>query len=102
VDVSDNLVTEIQKLSFKDLYLVTINVSHNAIEKIEAGAFENCANITLLDISHNRITGLPKLAFDDTTYATELYFPFNNLTSLSQVRVSTISIFLLGDFSPGL
>lgn len=91
IDVSENLVTEIQKLSFKDLYLVTINVSHNAITKVEAGAFENCANITFLDLSHNQISEIPKTAFDSTTYATHLELSFNNLTSLSQVQIFKLS-----------
>lgn len=86
IDVSGNQVTEIQKLAFKDLYLVSINVSHNSISKIEAGAFENCANITELDMSHNLIDNIPNTAFDSTTYATYLQLSFNNLTSLGQVQ----------------
>ena len=86
IDVSGNLVTEIQKLAFKDLYLVKINLSHNAIEKIESGAFENCANITLLNLSHNKLKNIPRTAFDSTTYATEFDLSYNDLTDLSQVR----------------
>lgn len=78
-------MTEVQKLAFKDLYLVRINLSHNAIERIESGAFENCANITLLDLSHNKIESIPRTAFDSSTYATELDLSYNLLTDLSQV-----------------
>ena len=85
IDVSENQVTEVQKLAFKDLYLVRINLSHNAIERIESGAFENCANVTLLDISHNKIDSIPRTAFDSNTYATELDLSYNLLTDLSQV-----------------
>ncbi|KAJ8958594.1 hypothetical protein NQ318_016315 [Aromia moschata] len=63
IDVSENLVTEIQKLAFKDIYLSHINLSKNNISKVEAGSFENCANITKLDLSFNQITGLPKKSF---------------------------------------
>lgn len=87
IDVSQNLVTEIQKLAFKDLYLVNINVSHNSIKTIEAGAFENCANITHLDFSYNQLSSLPSTAFDSTSYASHLELSFNNLTSLSQVSL---------------
>lgn len=80
------MVTEIQKLAFKDLYLVHINLSHNAISKIEPGSFENCANITVLDLSFNKLTTFPPRAFDEITYATELQLSYNNLTDLSKVR----------------
>lgn len=54
---------------------------------MENGAFENCANITLLDLSHNKISSIPKRAFDETTYATELHLAYNNLTDMTQVSV---------------
>lgn len=79
------MVTEIQKLAFKDLYLVEINLSNNQISKIEHGAFENCANITKLDLSYNKLTSIPGKAFDDVTYATEFQLAYNQLTDLSQV-----------------
>ncbi|KAJ4443851.1 hypothetical protein ANN_05638 [Periplaneta americana] len=91
IDVSENQVTEVQKLSFKDLYLVRINLSHNAIERIESGAFENCANITLLDLSHNNISSIPRTAFDSTTYALELTLTHNLLTDLSQVPLHNMT-----------
>jgi Leucine-rich repeat (LRR) protein len=85
IDVSENQATEVQKVAFKDLYLVRINISHNAIERIESGAFENCANMTLLDLSHNKIENIPRTAFDSNTYATQLDLSYNLLTDLSQV-----------------
>lgn len=83
--MSENQVTEIQKLAFKDIYLTSINLSKNKISKIESGAFENCANISRLDLSDNQLTDLHKKAFDETTYATELLFSNNYFTSLDQV-----------------
>lgn len=83
--MSQNNVTEIQKLAFKDIYLARINLSRNAISKIENGAFENCANITVLDLSFNNITRIPTKAFDETTYATEIHLSYNGLTDMSQV-----------------
>lgn len=84
--MAENNITEIQKQSFKDLYLAVINISHNAISNIESEAFENCANITLLDLSHNLITEIPRFTFDTTTYAYEMQLSYNFLTDLSQVR----------------
>lgn len=74
-----------EKLAFKDLYSARVNLSHNAITKIESGAFENCANIVELDLSHNKIENISKTAFDSTTYATTFQLSFNHLTSLNQV-----------------
>ncbi|XP_034243002.1 chaoptin, partial [Thrips palmi] len=91
IDVSENQVTEIAKLSFKDLYLVRINLSHNAIETIEPGAFENCANVTVLDMSHNKIGNIPRTAFDANTYATELQLSYNLLTDLAQVPLHNMT-----------
>lgn len=86
MDLSQNNITEISKLGFKDLYLTNINLSRNAISKIEPGAFENCANITVLDLSHNNLSIIPKKAFDETTYATELQLSYNRFTEMNQVH----------------
>lgn len=70
-----------------------INISRNAITKIESNSFENCANITLLDLSHNLIEDIPKETFDSTTYANELQLSYNFLTDLAQVRERKLNDF---------
>lgn len=85
--MSENQITKIEKLSFKNLYLVHINLSKNNISEIDAGAFENCANITMLDMSYNSITDIPSTAFDNNTYATVWQLSYNNLTDMSQVSL---------------
>lgn len=87
LDVSENFVTVVEKLSFKDLYLTRIDLSRNEISKIEPGAFENCVNITMLDLSHNKLENISKYSFDSATYATELQLSYNQLTALNQVRI---------------
>ncbi|KAG8035697.1 hypothetical protein G9C98_001125 [Cotesia typhae] len=91
IDVSENQVTVIEKLAFKDLFLTQINLSQNAIDKIEAGAFENCANITMLDLSYNKLENIAKTAFDSATYATELQLSYNLLTKLNQVPLQNMT-----------
>ncbi|XP_012289088.1 protein artichoke [Orussus abietinus] len=91
IDVSENLVTVIEKLAFKDLYLTKVNLSHNEISKIEAGAFENCANITILDLSYNKLENISKYAFDSASYAMELQLSYNQLTSLNQVPLHNMT-----------
>ncbi|XP_011301731.1 chaoptin [Fopius arisanus] len=91
LDVSENAVTIIEKLAFKDLFLARVNLSHNEISKIEAGAFENCANITVLDLSYNKLDNISKYAFDSSTYATELQLSYNLLTALNQVPLHNMT-----------
>ena len=47
IDVSRNQIGEVQKNVFKELYLATINMSYNHIERIPAGTFIQCDNLTL-------------------------------------------------------
>lgn len=85
IDVSDNQVTVIEKQAFKEIYLASMNFSHNKISKIESGSFEQCSNMTLLDLSFNRITNIPRTTFDSLSYATVFDLSHNLLTNLSQV-----------------
>lgn len=84
-------MTIVEKLAFKDIYLAKVNLSHNEISKIEPGAFENCANITLLDLSHNKLENISKYSFDSVSYAMVFQLSYNLFTSLNQV----IKIFLM-------
>ena len=47
IDVSHNQIVEVEKNVFKELYLATINMSYNQIERIPAGTFIQCDNLTL-------------------------------------------------------
>ncbi|XP_066596198.1 protein artichoke [Prorops nasuta] len=91
LDVSENLVTVVEKLAFKDLYLATVNLSHNQIATIEPGAFENCANITVLDLGYNKLENISKYSFDSATYANILQLSYNMLTALSQVPLHNMT-----------
>lgn len=61
-------------------------MSHNAIEKFEAGAFENCVNMTYLDLSYNSISSFARGTFDELSYATDFLLSFNLLTNMSAVN----------------
>ena len=93
--MSENLITVIEKLAFKDLTSVKMNLSHNQISQIETRAFENCANITVLDLSHNKLENFSKSAFDENTYADQLQLSYNFLTSLNQVQPKNLFKFFL-------
>ena len=47
IDVSHNQIVEVEKNVFKELYLATINMSYNQIERIPAETFIQCDNLTL-------------------------------------------------------
>ena len=47
IDVSHNQIVEVEKNVFKELYLATINMSYNQIERIPAATFIQCDNLTL-------------------------------------------------------
>ena len=47
IDVSSNQITTVEKNAFKELYLASINMSYNQIERIPAATFIQCDNITL-------------------------------------------------------
>lgn len=87
--MSENQITKVEKLSFKNLYLVHINLSKNNISELDSEAFENCANITMLDMSYNSISHIPTTTFDNNTYATVWQLSYNNLTDMSQVSQSS-------------
>lgn len=70
--------------------MVHINLSKNNISEIDSGAFENCANITMLDMSYNSISNIPSTAFDNNTYATVWQLSYNNLTDMSQVMLNKL------------
>lgn len=75
----------IEKESFKDLYLSKINISNNALAKIERNSFINCVNITVLDLSNNQIQAIERAAFDETSYATVFQLSYNRIYNLSMV-----------------
>ena len=91
LDVAENLITEIQKRAFVELYLVVVNVSHNALTSIEVGSFENCANMTVLDLSYNNITKIPRLAFDSISYAANLLLQYNQIEDFSTIPLANMS-----------
>uniref|UniRef100_W5NMT1 Leucine-rich repeat-containing protein 3 n=2 Tax=Lepisosteus oculatus TaxID=7918 RepID=W5NMT1_LEPOC len=63
--LDSNRITRIPNQAFKDLYrLQELDLSKNAIEVIEAGAFHGVAEgLRLLDLSSNHIRSVPKEAF---------------------------------------
>lgn len=94
IDLAENQILDVQKQSFKDLYLVHINISHNIIQNFEMLSFENCVNMTTLDLSHNQIKMFPKKTFDEASYASILLLSFNQLKNMSTVTWIFLFIYL--------
>jgi len=87
IDVSHNQIKQVEKNSFTEMYLATINMSYNQIENLPAGMFLHCTNISM-DISHNNINEIHPDAFDETSYLFTLNASFNAFTNMSQVPMT--------------
>lgn len=63
--LSSNRITHIPKDAFAELHrLRDLDLSHNAIETMEAGTFQGLSEtLRTLDLSDNHLSGLPKGAF---------------------------------------
>lgn len=63
--LSSNRIRHIPKEAFADLHrLKELDLSHNAIESMEAGAFQGTSEtLRTVDLSDNRLSGLPRGAF---------------------------------------
>ena len=63
--LASNHITKIPNQAFKDLHrLQEVDLSNNAIESLDAGAFQGVADsLRVLDLANNRIRSVPKEAF---------------------------------------
>lgn len=66
--------------------MASVNLSHNQIETLERGSFENCINLTSLDLSFNKIAGINDGVFDVNSYAGHLDLSHNLITNFSKVN----------------
>ncbi|CAG9794150.1 unnamed protein product [Diatraea saccharalis] len=91
INLAENNIKHIESQAFTDLYLAVVNISHNALSRIEPGAFQNCNNMTLLDLSYNNLTDINKKAFDENSYASELQVSYNGFTDFSQIPIHNMT-----------
>ncbi len=91
IDLSLNQITEVQRESFKNIFMTRVNLSNNAITELGDGVFQSCENMTLLDLSHNGLRAISEGAFDANSYATHWDLTFNKLTSMTQIPMTTQS-----------
>ncbi|XP_045529109.1 chaoptin isoform X1 [Pieris brassicae] len=91
INLAENKIKLIEKQAFTDLYLATVNISHNELTSIEPGAFQNCNNMTLLDLSYNNLTEIDKSAFDENTYAFEFQVSYNQFTDFGQIPIHNMT-----------
>ncbi|XP_071445732.1 chondroadherin-like protein [Hetaerina americana] len=91
INLSGNKIRTIESGAFKDLYLVQIDLSHNELSEVEAEAFTNCANMTLLDLSHNQLERIRRDAMDEISYAGELIMSFNRLSDFSSLPIANMT-----------
>ena len=98
IDLAENQISEVQRESFKNIYLTKINMSHNFIEEMADNTFRNCENMTFLDLSHNYLYGILPTVFGDNSYTLDLRLQFNYLTTMAgvpmdhQVGIKTLNV----------
>ncbi|KAG6444332.1 chaoptin [Manduca sexta] len=91
INLAENNITIIETQAFTDLYQAVVNISHNQLEKIEADAFQNCNNLTILDFSHNRLSQINRKAFDENSYAFEFTVAYNEFTDFAEIPIHNMT-----------
>ncbi|XP_068621704.1 protein artichoke [Battus philenor] len=91
IDLAENNITLIEKQAFTDLYQAVVNISNNQLSSIEAGAFQNCNNLTVLDLSRNQLAEVTRFAFDENSYASLLDVSYNLFTDFNQIPIHNMS-----------
>ncbi|KAI5643666.1 leucine rich repeat domain-containing protein [Phthorimaea operculella] len=91
IEVSHNLIKTIPSLMFDafSIKLRHLNLSHNAIEKIETSSFEGLNNLYTLDLSFNNIAEIGQ-SFVPLSSLKVLYLQNNNLTSIRATDLSAL------------
>ena len=72
-----------------------MNISHNLLEQIGAGAFKYCENMTILDLSYNKLKRISPQAFDKTSWTTDFRLNNNQVRKfLNIVSIISLPLFL--------
>jgi Leucine-rich repeat (LRR) protein len=84
LDLSQNLISEIEALEFFGLQqLTTLSLANNLLEVMEKSVFTGLNNVRCLILSHNHLRQLNIEVFSPLSNVTELYLDNNQLTSIN-------------------
>jgi Leucine-rich repeat (LRR) protein len=75
----NNITKEIFSISSIQLKLISLNLSHNLIEFIEQGSFQNLIELKILDLSFNQLLSIENNLFNGLENLNDLYL-LNNFT----------------------
>lgn len=83
LDLSHNFLEKLDKRTFKDnVKLRWLSVAHNNIHVVQAELFSALTDLQVLDLSYNEIASVENEAFVENTQLQEIRFHTNRLTTL--------------------
>ena len=83
IDLSENLIGELQSGAFRGINVVRLNLRRNAIATLHENAFDGVVRMRALDLSHNVLTALPAGAFAGLAQTRRIKLRYNQLTRIS-------------------
>lgn len=98
IDFSNNSVNVIDPKAFSSEYIVTLNLSHNKLTRLNADWFEmtpNLTNLTSLTLSHNEIATVDSDFFAEATKLLDIDLSYNQIHSINSTNGSKLEIFNL-------
>ena len=109
LSLSENAIELVQGGVLKGMRLVELNVSHNNVERIEPGAFQDLVYLQALDLSHNKLVSVSKHVLTDLPYLEVLnldcnqliFFPFDAFSQIPRLQVLSLNNNHLTYLEPG-
>ena len=83
IDLSENLIGELQSGAFRGINVVRLNLRRNTIATLHENAFDGVVRMRALDLSHNVLTELPAGAFAGLAQTLRIKLRYNQLTRIS-------------------
>ena len=92
IDLSRNLIKEINSQLFKHSTLQILIISENQLESIEENSFQMLFKLKILDLKSNKLKLLPKNIFLKMNNSLKLiYTDRNNIESLEETGIENLS-----------
>ena len=81
VNLEKNKIRKLEPGVFENAYLTKVNISSNLLTEIEAQSFSNLEILEVVDLSDNRISTIENGAFDTIPHLKKLFLQKNRLNS---------------------
>ena len=81
LDVSKNVIRELGADVFRNEYLNEVNISGNLLKELQEGTFKDLSILEVLDLSHNEIAMIKNGAFDSIPRLKKMFLNNNKLST---------------------